>query len=60
MTLAQMPGEVLEHRQISKVVERVGAQRFYRMCRALGFGAKAGVPLPGETAGELKPLSDWI
>ena len=43
---------------ISKVVERVGAQRFYRMCRAFGFGAKTGLPLPGETAGELKPLSD--
>jgi cell division protein FtsI (penicillin-binding protein 3) len=54
-------GQVLEKSSnigISKVVERVGAARFYRMCRAFGFGAKTGVPLPGETAGELKPLSD--
>ena len=54
-------GQILEKSSnigISKVVERVGAARFYRMCRALGFGAKTGVPLPGETAGELKPLSD--
>lgn len=43
---------------ISKVVERVGAARFYRMCRALGFGVRSGIQLPGETAGELKPLSD--
>ncbi|PIR15524.1 MAG: hypothetical protein COV48_13880 [Elusimicrobia bacterium CG11_big_fil_rev_8_21_14_0_20_64_6] len=43
---------------ISKVVERVGASRFYRLARAFGFGAKTGTPLPGETSGELKPLSD--
>lgn len=43
---------------ISKVVERVGASRFYRLARAFGFGAKTGAPLPGESAGELKPLSD--
>lgn len=42
----------------AKVVERVGAARFYRQARAFGFGAKTGAPLPGESAGELKPLSD--
>lgn len=57
MTLSQ----ILEHSSnigIAKVAERVGAARFYRASRALGFGGKSGVPLPGETAGELKPLSD--
>ena len=57
MTLA----EVLEKSSnigIAKIAERVGAERFYRMCRVLGFGAKTGVHLPGETAGEVKPLSD--
>jgi cell division protein FtsI (penicillin-binding protein 3) len=43
---------------VAKVVERVGAARFFRMSRALGFGVKTGLPLPGETSGELKPLSD--
>ena len=57
MTLAQIL-EKSSNIGISKVVERVGAARFYRMCRAFGFGAKTGVQLPGETAGELKPLSD--
>jgi cell division protein FtsI (penicillin-binding protein 3) len=57
MTLAQIL-EKSSNIGISKVVERVGASRFYRMCRAFGFGAKTGVPLPGETSGELKPLSD--
>ena len=57
MTLAQILAKS-SNIGISKVVERIGAQRFYRMCRAFGFGAKTGLPLPGETAGELKPLSD--
>lgn len=57
MTLAQII-ETSSNIGISKVVERVGAARFYRLARALGFGAKTGAPLPGESAGELKPLSD--
>ena len=42
---------------IAKVVERIGATRFYRQARAFGFGSKSGVPLPGETSGELRPDS---
>ncbi|MDD5302083.1 MAG: penicillin-binding protein 2 [Elusimicrobia bacterium] len=57
MTLAQIL-EKSSNIGISKVVERVGASRFYRLARAFGFGAKTGAPLPGESAGELKPLSD--
>ena len=58
MTLA----EVLEKSSnigIAKItLDRVGAARFHRMSRALGFGARTGLTLPGETAGELKPMSD--
>jgi len=43
---------------IAKVAERVGALRFYRFVRAFGFATKTGIPLPGETLGSLKPLSD--
>lgn len=57
MTLAQIM-ERSSNIGIAKVVDRVGAARFYRLSRALGFGAKTGAPLPGESAGELKPLSD--
>jgi cell division protein FtsI/penicillin-binding protein 2 len=57
MTLAQIM-EKSSNIGIAKVVERVGSTRFYRLARALGFGAKTGAPLPGESAGELKPLSD--
>ncbi|MBI5239323.1 MAG: penicillin-binding protein 2 [Elusimicrobia bacterium] len=41
----------------AKVGERVGAMRFYRYSRAFGFDIKTGVALPGETAGEMKPLT---
>ncbi|HAM36015.1 MAG TPA: penicillin-binding protein [Elusimicrobia bacterium] len=42
---------------IAKVVERVGAMRFYRASRAFGFAIKTGIDLPGETAGDMKPLA---
>ncbi|MDE2142633.1 MAG: penicillin-binding protein 2 [Elusimicrobia bacterium] len=54
-------GQILERSSnigISKVVQRIGAARFYRMCRSFGFGAKTGIPLPGETSGEMKPISE--
>jgi cell division protein FtsI (penicillin-binding protein 3) len=57
MTLTQIL-EKSSNIGIAKVVERVGAARFYRLARAFGFGARTGAPLPGESAGELKPLSD--
>lgn len=57
MTLAQIL-EKSSNIGISKVVERIGAARFYRMARSFGFGAKTGAPLPGETSGELKPLAE--
>lgn len=41
----------------AKVAERVGATRFYRYSRAFGFDIKTGVALPGETAGDMKPLA---
>jgi cell division protein FtsI/penicillin-binding protein 2 len=57
MTLSQIL-EKSSNIGIAKVVERVGPSRFYRLARAFGFGAKTGAPLPGESAGEIKPLSD--
>jgi cell division protein FtsI (penicillin-binding protein 3) len=57
MTLSQIL-EKSSNIGISKVVERVGASRFYRMARAFGFGVKTGVALPGETSGEMKPIAE--
>jgi cell division protein FtsI (penicillin-binding protein 3) len=51
---------ILEHSSnigIAKVVEKIGATRFYRYSRAFGFAIKTGIALPGETAGDMKPLS---
>lgn len=53
--------EVLEQSSnigTAKIVERVGAERWYRMSRAFGFASRTGVGLPGEASGELKPLAD--
>jgi cell division protein FtsI (penicillin-binding protein 3) len=57
MTLSQIL-EKSSNIGIAKVVDRVGPSRFYKMCRAFGFGAKTGVSLPGETAGELKSVPE--
>jgi cell division protein FtsI (penicillin-binding protein 3) len=53
--------EILERSSnigISKVSAIVGPERFYRMVRAMGFGAKTGVALPGETSGEIKTVKE--
>lgn len=52
---------VLEHSSnigMAKIVEKVGAARFSKAARAFGFASRTGLALPGETAGELKPLSE--
>ena len=52
---------ILEHSSnigAAKIGERLGAARFYRYARAFGFASKTSVPLPGETAGQLRPLSE--
>ncbi|MCX5800940.1 MAG: penicillin-binding transpeptidase domain-containing protein [Candidatus Eisenbacteria bacterium] len=37
----------------------LGKERFYRYCRAFGFGATTGIDLPGEAAGKLRNPSAW-
>jgi len=38
---------------------RLGEERLYRYIRSFGFGTEAGVELPGEERGLLKPPSRW-
>jgi cell division protein FtsI/penicillin-binding protein 2 len=38
---------------------KLGNDRLYEYIRRLGFGAKTGVELPGETAGLIRPVSKW-
>ncbi len=42
-----------------KIGLKVGPDRLYRMIRALGFGERTGVDLPGESAGEVRALAAW-
>ncbi|HEX7315846.1 MAG TPA: penicillin-binding protein [Pyrinomonadaceae bacterium] len=42
-----------------KLGQRLGNDRLYEYIRRLGFGAKTGVELPGETAGLVRPVSKW-
>ena len=42
-----------------KLGQRLGNERLYEYMRRLGFGAKTGVELPGETAGLVRPVAKW-
>lgn len=41
------------------IAERAGAERFYRMEKALGFGEATGIPLPGEGTGRIAEPAQW-
>ena len=42
-----------------KLALKVGQDKYYDYVRALGFGARTGVELPGETRGLLRPVKKW-
>jgi cell division protein FtsI (penicillin-binding protein 3) len=42
-----------------RVGQRLGRTNFYRYVHAFGFGEPTGVDLPGESAGLLRPISQW-
>jgi cell division protein FtsI (penicillin-binding protein 3) len=42
-----------------KMALKVGPEKYYDYVRAFGFGQKAGVELPGETRGLLRPVNKW-
>jgi cell division protein FtsI/penicillin-binding protein 2 len=37
----------------------IGQEPFYNLIRKFGFGSRTGINLPGESAGILRPLSQW-
>ena len=43
----------------AKVAERLGAERFGKVVKGLGFGMPTGIDLPGETGGLLRPVEKW-
>ncbi len=44
---------------MAQVAERLGPERLYRALRAFGFGRPTGIELAGESAGILRPTSQW-
>lgn len=43
---------------MAKLGIRMGPDRLFNWVTALGFGAKTGIPLPGDEKGQLRPRSD--
>ncbi|MFI6521636.1 peptidoglycan D,D-transpeptidase FtsI family protein, partial [Spirillospora sp. NPDC050679] len=39
--------------------DRISPQTLYQYLRDFGFGARTGIGLPGETAGQLRPPDQW-
>lgn len=42
-----------------KIAQKLGEERFYQWITRFGFGQKAGLDLPGEVKGFLRPTSNW-
>ncbi len=43
----------------SKIVDRVGAERFYAVLKNFGFGSSSGIDYPHEPSGRLRPWQKW-
>lgn len=44
---------------MTKIGVRLGEERLYQSLRNFGFGESSGLGLPGESAGILRPVSNW-
>lgn len=44
---------------VAKIAALTGPNNIYQGIKKTGFGRKTGIDLPGETAGLVKPLSQW-
>ncbi|MFO0576018.1 MAG: penicillin-binding protein [Polyangia bacterium] len=43
----------------SKITRRLGKEKMFLFMRQLGFFAPSGVDLPGERAGQVRPVAEW-
>ena len=43
----------------AKIARRLGKEKLYLFMRQMGFFAPTGVDLPGERAGQVRPVADW-
>jgi cell division protein FtsI (penicillin-binding protein 3) len=44
---------------VSKLVQRIDDEKYFKYLRGFGFGNFTSIPLPGETAGKLKKPTEW-
>jgi len=44
----------------AKIAQKMGKEKFYDYIQKFGFGEKTGIDLPGETAGLLRPVKNWV
>lgn len=42
-----------------KIAQQLGEQKLHKYIKKFGFGARTGIDLPGESSGQLKPVSKW-
>jgi cell division protein FtsI (penicillin-binding protein 3) len=44
---------------VSKLVQRINDEKYFKYLRGFGFGNYTSVPLPGETSGKLRKPTEW-
>ncbi len=44
----------------AKIAQKMGKEKFYDYIERFGFGAKTGIDLPGESAGLVRPVKNWV
>ncbi|MCX5849960.1 MAG: penicillin-binding transpeptidase domain-containing protein, partial [Deltaproteobacteria bacterium] len=44
----------------AKIAQKMGKEKFYDYIQNFGFGAKTGIDLPGESAGLVRPVKNWV
>jgi cell division protein FtsI (penicillin-binding protein 3) len=44
----------------AKIAQKMGKEKFHDYIERFGFGAKTGIDLPGESAGLVRPVKNWV
>ncbi|MFZ1037068.1 MAG: penicillin-binding protein 2, partial [Smithella sp.] len=44
----------------AKIAQKMGKEKFYTYIKKFGFGTKTGIDLPGESAGAVRPVKNWV
>jgi cell division protein FtsI (penicillin-binding protein 3) len=44
----------------AKIAQKMGKEKFAGYIQKFGFGEKTGIELPGESAGSVRPVKNWV